>query len=168
LITRLDHGQGPTRVIELRLARPPVNALDPGLIGGLREALALALKDGAAGVVLSGAPGTFSGGLDVPALLKLDRAALGHTWQQFFGLLSDLAHCPVPVCAALTGHSPAGGTVLALFADYRVHALDAHQGARQCNRIHSPSPGSSCRSGQHPRVRFPQGHFHTPHAIIRR
>jgi 3,2-trans-enoyl-CoA isomerase len=122
LITRLDHGQGPTRLIELRLARPPVNALDPGLIGGLREALALALKDGAAGVVLSGAPGTFSGGLDVPALLKLDRAALGHTWQQFFGLLSDLAHCPVPVCAALTGHSPAGGTVLALFADYRVLA----------------------------------------------
>jgi 3,2-trans-enoyl-CoA isomerase len=104
LITRLDHGQGPTRLIELRLARPPVNALDPGLIGGLREALALALKDGAAGVV------------------KLDRAALGHTWQQFFGLLSDLAHCPVPVCAALTGHSPAGGTVLALFADYRVLA----------------------------------------------
>ncbi|HVR03499.1 MAG TPA: enoyl-CoA hydratase/isomerase family protein, partial [Polyangia bacterium] len=29
---------------------------------------------------------------------------------------------PVPVVAALTGHSPAGGTVLALFADHRVLA----------------------------------------------
>jgi 3,2-trans-enoyl-CoA isomerase len=122
LITRLEHGQGPTRLIELRLSRPPVNALDPELMSGLRQALGQALADGAAGIVLSGAPGMFSAGLDVPALLRLDRAALGQTWQQFFGLLSDLAHCPVPLCAALTGHSPAGGTVLALFADYRVLA----------------------------------------------
>jgi 3,2-trans-enoyl-CoA isomerase len=122
VITRLEHGHGPTGLIELRLARPPVNALDPALMGGLREGLAQAVAAGGAGIVLSGAPGMFSAGLDVPALLQLDRAALGQTWRQFFGLLSDLAHCPVPVCAALTGHSPAGGTVLALFADHRVMA----------------------------------------------
>ena len=125
MISRLEHGQGPTRLIELRLARPPVNALDPALIDGLREALGQARTDGAAGIVLSGAPGMFSAGLDVPALLQLDRGALGQTWRQFFGLLSDLAHCPVPICAALTGHSPAGGTVLALFADYRILAEGA-------------------------------------------
>src|SRR5439155_13782368 len=32
------------------------------------------------------------------------------------------AEAPIPVVAALTGHSPAGGTVLAVFADYRIMA----------------------------------------------
>ena len=58
---------------ELRLARPPVNALDPTLCGLLREAVDRAVADGARGIVLSGAPGVFSAGLDVPFLLQLDR-----------------------------------------------------------------------------------------------
>jgi enoyl-CoA hydratase/carnithine racemase len=114
----IDHG--PIR--ELRLARPPVNALDPGLIAALRGALAAAVSEGREAIVLSGAPRLFSAGLDVPALLKLDRAAIGALWADFFGLMRDLATCPVPVAAALTGHSPAGGTVLALFTDRRVLA----------------------------------------------
>jgi 3,2-trans-enoyl-CoA isomerase len=111
---------GPLR--EIRLARPPVNALDPGLIAALRAALARAHGEQAAGIVLSGAPGMFSAGLDVPALLQLGRPEMRHTWEQFFGLLADLAQSSAPVCAALTGHSPAGGTVLALFADHRIMA----------------------------------------------
>jgi enoyl-CoA hydratase/carnithine racemase len=113
-----DHGS----IRELRLARPPVNALDPGLIAALRGALARALSEGREAVMLSGAPGRFSAGLDVPALLKLDRNAIRDLWTDFFGLLRDLATYPVPVVAALTGHSPAGGTVLAVFADHRVFA----------------------------------------------
>jgi enoyl-CoA hydratase/carnithine racemase len=107
---------------ELRLARPPANALDPALIGALRTALADAVAAGRQAIVLSGTPGRFSGGLDVPALLKLDRGGIRELWRTFFGLLGDLAACPVPLVAALTGHSPAGGTVLALFADRRVLA----------------------------------------------
>jgi 3,2-trans-enoyl-CoA isomerase len=118
VIDVLEHG--PIR--ELRLARPPVNALDPGLISALRAALGSAVSDGREAVVLSGAPGRFSGGLDVPALLALDRAGMRAAWRDFFALLRDIAACPMPVTAALTGHSPAGGTVLALFADHRVAA----------------------------------------------
>jgi len=118
MIETIDHG--PVR--ELRLARPPVNAIDPALIGALRAALASAVGDGREAIVLSGGPGRFSGGLDVPALLALDRAGITEMWRSFFGLLRDLATSPVPVVAALTGHSPAGGTVLALFADHRVLA----------------------------------------------
>ena len=44
------------------------------------------------------------------------------TWELFFQLLRDLAFAELPIAAALTGHSPAGGTVLALFADHRVMA----------------------------------------------
>jgi enoyl-CoA hydratase/carnithine racemase len=118
MIDTIDHGE----IRELRLARPPANALDPGLIGALRAALADALASGRGAIVLSGTPGRFSGGLDVPALLTLDRAGLRELWRTFFALLRDLAACPVPLAAALTGHSPAGGTVLALFADHRVLA----------------------------------------------
>ena len=66
----------------------------------------------------------FSAGLDVPHLLSLgtDHAALLDAWQGFFALARALADCPVPVVAALAGHAPAGGCVLALCCDYRVMA----------------------------------------------
>jgi 3,2-trans-enoyl-CoA isomerase len=118
MLETVDHES----IRELRLARPPVNALDPALMGALRGALAEAVASGREAVILSGSPGLFSAGLDVPALLKLDRASILGAWTTFFALLRDLATCPVPTVAALTGHSPAGGTVLALFADHRVLA----------------------------------------------
>jgi enoyl-CoA hydratase/carnithine racemase len=118
LIDVIDHD----RVRELRLARPPVNALNPALVEALRKALGEAVAAGCGAVVISGAPGRFSGGLDVPELLALPAPALRHMWQQFFGLMRDIAELPVPSVAALTGHSPAGGTVLAVFADYRIMA----------------------------------------------
>mgnify|MGYP006156697171 FL=1 len=73
LIETQDHG--PIR--ELRLARPPANALDPALCLALRDAIQTAAADGVGGVVLAGGPKVFSGGLDVPHLLSLpDTAAL--------------------------------------------------------------------------------------------
>jgi enoyl-CoA hydratase/carnithine racemase len=118
----VDHG--PVR--ELRLARPPANALDGALIRALRGALAEAPAAGARALVLSGAPGRFSGGLDVPALLRLDRDGVRVVWWDFFGLLEELARAPIPVVAAVTGHSPAGGAVMTLFADHRVMAQGAY------------------------------------------
>ena len=44
------------------------------------------------------------------------------SWQAFFGAARTLADSRIPVVAALTGHSPAGGCVLALCCDYRVMA----------------------------------------------
>ena len=107
---------------EIRLARPPVNALDPALVRTLREAIAHAQRDGARGIVLSGREGLFSAGLYVPALLPMDRDALRTFWNDFFGLCADLACSPIPVVAAITGHAPAGGAVLSIMCDYRVMA----------------------------------------------
>src|SRR5205085_7814326 len=100
MIVTLDHG----RVRELRMSRPPVNALDPELIAALRDGLQRAHNDGCGAVVLSGARGRFSGGLDVPELLRLDRGQMRALWAQFFGLLRDLAFSEIPVVAAMTGH----------------------------------------------------------------
>ncbi len=107
---------------ELRLARPPVNALDPALCEALRAALRQAIDAGAQGIVLAGGPKVFSAGLDVPHLMTLDGPALHRAWEAFFHAARDLAGSPVPVVAALNGHAPAGGCVLALCCDYRIMA----------------------------------------------
>lgn len=120
LVERIEHG--PIR--ELKLSRAPVNALDPELCGALSDALADAARDGVQGLILSGGPKVFSAGLDVPYLLSLgdDRAALMAAWENFFAAARALAMFPVPVVAAIAGHAPAGGCVLALCCDYRVMA----------------------------------------------
>lgn len=119
MLDRIQHDHG---ILEIRLARPPVNALDPALMAAFRQAIEQAPRDGTDALVLSGSPGMFSAGLDVPALLPLDRARMRAFWGDFFGVCSALARAPIPVVAAVTGHSPAGGAVLALFCDYRVMA----------------------------------------------
>jgi enoyl-CoA hydratase/carnithine racemase len=115
----LDHD----RVRELRLARPPVNALSPALVSALRTALAAA-EDRAAcdAIVLSGQPGLFSAGLDVRELDRLEPAALAAFVDDFFALQRAIAASTRPIVAAITGHCPAGGTVLALYCDYRIMA----------------------------------------------
>lgn len=112
-----DHGQ----VREIRLARPPVNALNPELVAALTRELDRAAGEAGA-IVLSGREGMFSAGLDVPALLQLDRQAMSAFWGEFFRLLETVARSPIPIAVAITGHSPAGGAVLSLFCDYRVMA----------------------------------------------
>jgi len=69
VISTIEHG----RVRELRLNRPPANALSTEMMHALRQAIATAPEDGARALVISGAPGMFSAGLDVPLLLTLDR-----------------------------------------------------------------------------------------------
>jgi len=118
MIDVIEHGE----VLELRLNRPPVNALSPELLAAIGSGVRQAPKDGARAVVLSGSPGVFSGGLDVPCLLALDRHDLSAGLEVFFGTIESLATSPVPVAAAITGHSPAGGAVLALACDWRVMA----------------------------------------------
>jgi enoyl-CoA hydratase/carnithine racemase len=110
-------------VHEVRLARAPANALDTNLLTALHAAIVDAPGNGAQAIVLSSAlPGFFSGGMDVPHLMALDFAAMTHAWRQFFAACRALAESPVPVVAALGGHAPAGGCVLALCCDYRLMA----------------------------------------------
>jgi enoyl-CoA hydratase/carnithine racemase len=109
-------------IVEINLARPPVNALNLELLHAIQAAIATAVQDGARGIVLSGAAGMFSAGVDVPALLGQDRDGVRRFWSTFFATCSAIAMAPVPVVAAITGHAPAGGAVLSLFCDYRVMA----------------------------------------------
>jgi len=117
MLEQKDH----ENIRELRLARPPANALNPEMITTLRGAIQQAQSSSAA-IVLSGAPGMFSGGLDLVELVAFERNEVHHLWTEFFDLLRTIASSEIPICCAITGHSPAGGAVMAMFGDYRVMA----------------------------------------------
>jgi enoyl-CoA hydratase/carnithine racemase len=101
--------------------------LNPELCHALAAAIDGAVAGGAQGIVLDGGPKVFSAGLDVPHLLSLDGTGLRAAWEAFFQAARSLAASPVPVVAALAGHAPAGGCVLALCCDYRVMAAGPFQ-----------------------------------------
>ena len=115
MLETINHGT----VRELRLARPPVNAINPELI----EILIEALNDAAGSceaIVISGRPGMFTAGLDVPELIQYNRDQMLQVWNQFLLMLKTIARLPVPSAIAITGHAPAGGIVMALYGDYRI------------------------------------------------
>jgi len=116
----LDISEESQGIRVIKLARPPVNALNSELTRALIEAVGAAQGDAA--MVITGQPGLFSGGLDVPALLMLDRAAISVMFTDLWRLQRAIATSAVPVIFGINGHCPAGGTVLAIHGDYRVMA----------------------------------------------
>jgi 3,2-trans-enoyl-CoA isomerase len=118
MIKVIEHGE----IRELRIERPPANALSPDLLAALSQAVGAAPSAGARAIVISGIPGMFSAGLDVPLLLTLDKHTLAQAWRDLYGMMRSIACSEIPIAAAITGHAPAGGTVIALFCDYRVAA----------------------------------------------
>jgi len=118
MLDLIEHGH----IAEVRMNRSPANALNAALVMDLTDGLRQAMAQGAEAITISGQPGMFSGGLDVPELLPLPRSAIREFWELFFGLMRTVAESPVPVVAAITGHSPAGGAVIAVHCDYRIGA----------------------------------------------
>jgi len=110
-----DSGQ----IRHIKLARPPVNALNGELIRKLLDAVG---NSKASAIVITGQPNVFSGGLDVPGMLALDREGIAALFVDLWRVQRAIATSPSPVVFGLTGHCPAGGTVLAMHGDYRVMA----------------------------------------------
>ena len=140
MIERRVHGA----VHELRLDRPPVNALSPDLLDAIQEEVGGAAGRGAKALILSGREGLFSAGLDLPVLLALDETELGGALNSFFGAMETLASSPLPIAAAITGHCPAGGAVLSLFCDWRVMAVGDFTIGLNEVRIGIPMPDVVC------------------------
>jgi enoyl-CoA hydratase/carnithine racemase len=109
-------------LVEIKLNRVPVNALNYELLNQLVLTLEQVIASDAKGIVLSGGQKVFSGGLDVPYLLQCNASDLKACWSRFFDAARTIAKSPIPVAAAIAGHNPAGGCVLALCCDYRVMA----------------------------------------------
>ena len=111
-------------IIELNITRPPVNAFNHDVIRDLREKIThyQSGDENTSAIILSGLPGVFTAGLDLPSLIELNQQQMELFWQDFYGLWKAIALSDIPIVAAITGHSPAGGTVLSVFCDYRIMA----------------------------------------------
>ncbi|MGB1247706.1 MAG: enoyl-CoA hydratase/isomerase family protein [Chitinophagales bacterium] len=77
---------------------------------------------GVKGVVLTGKERFFSAGLDVIELYNYDKDEMKKLFSLLSQCLEKMFKFSKPFVAAITGHSPAGGCVMAICADYRVMA----------------------------------------------
>ena len=107
------------QIIELN--RPKVNAINEELINSLDAQLENLKKDDTIkGVILTGQEGIFSAGLDIVALYNTDKEYMKFFWSIFSNLLIKIYSYPKIMFTAISGHSPAGGTVLSIMTDYRI------------------------------------------------
>jgi enoyl-CoA hydratase/carnithine racemase len=109
------------RVATLTLSRGKVNAINPDLVEALERRLDEVEADGGIrAVVLTGRGSFFSFGWDVPELLAYEPDAFAGFVTRFTRLYRRLFAFPKPVVAAINGHAPAGGCMLALACDVRI------------------------------------------------
>lgn len=117
-ITPCMHGP----VVELRLDRGPANALNRAACEQWTAALRDAVVQGADAIVLSGPRGVFSSGADLAELGGADRDGIAAFCRALGGLAAEVAQCPVPIAAALTGHCLGAASGVALLCDARFMA----------------------------------------------
>jgi len=105
----------------LELNRPKVNAIDESLIKALINELDKVESDNSIkGIILTGQEGIFSGGLDIISLYEKDKEYMKSFWGLFSNLLLKIYRYPKLIFTAISGHSPAGGTVISIMTDYRI------------------------------------------------
>lgn len=110
-------------ILHILLDRGKSNAINQEVVDELIQVILEAKNNPSVeGVVLTGKKHFFSSGLDLIALYEYDKEQMLFFWKAFMMLVKELVSFPKPSVAAITGHSPAGGCVLALCCDYRVMA----------------------------------------------
>ena len=116
-------------VATLTLQRPPVNALDDGLVEQLLEvATEVSRRADVRAAVLHGGRRVFAAGADIRQMASASVAEAGLRVRRLGQALDTVAALPVPVVAAVNGYALGGGCELALCADLRVVADDARLG----------------------------------------
>jgi enoyl-CoA hydratase len=104
----------------LRLEAGKANAIGLEFLSAL-DALVGRLA-GARATVMTGQGKAFCAGLDLPALIDLDRATMRGFMRRFEEVMLRIFQLPMPLVAAVNGHAIAGGCVLAMQADLRIAA----------------------------------------------
>jgi 3,2-trans-enoyl-CoA isomerase len=111
------------KIAVLQLDRGRSNAINAEMVSELGQMVrSIENDDNIAGLILTGKEGFFSAGLDLIELYDYDEATIRKFWFDFLDLVRTMASFRKPMVAAISGHSPAGGCVLAICCDYRVMA----------------------------------------------
>lgn len=113
----------------IRLARPPMNALDIAM----QDALAAAATEAASradvrAVVVYGGEKVFAAGADIKEMQAMSYTDMVDRARGLQEAFTAVARIPKPVVAAVTGYALGGGCELALCADIRIAAENAKLG----------------------------------------
>ncbi|XP_064604771.1 enoyl-CoA delta isomerase 1, mitochondrial-like isoform X2 [Liolophura sinensis] len=113
-----------TGVAVVKMNRKPVNSLSLEMLTDMHLAFEKLEGDKSCrGVILTSAnPGVFSAGLDIMEMYQPEEARLREFWRNVQEIWLRLYGSSLITIAAINGHSPAGGCLLALCCDYRVMA----------------------------------------------
>ena len=111
----------------MKMNRPPVNSLNLEMFQALINAIDILEKmqniDGV--IVHTTSPSVFCAGLDLSELHNPNEQRLREFWSTFQQFYIRMYGSKLTTAAAITGHSPAGGTLVAMCCDYRaMHAGD--------------------------------------------
>ncbi len=107
----------------VQMNRGKVNAINFEMVQELRDVFhALEENTDMKGVILTGQPHYFSAGLDLIELFQYDKDQIRDFFTSFGALYLELVQFTKPFISAISGHSPAGGCVLAVTSDNRYMA----------------------------------------------
>jgi 3-hydroxyacyl-CoA dehydrogenase len=126
----LIHYDVRNRVAILTIDNPPVNAMGPGVLEGIEEAVARGCADpGVDAMVLVGAGATFVAGADIRIFgtLKTREQSLARS-EGTHARLERIEDATKPLVAAIHGNALGGGLEIAMSCHYRVMAPDAKVG----------------------------------------
>lgn len=105
----------------LQLDRGKSNPINHAMVKEIRAAIkSLETNENVHGVIIAGKERFFSAGLDLIELYSYNKEQFASFWSEFSDFVMDLTSFSKPLISAISGHSPAGGCVIAICCDYRV------------------------------------------------
>jgi len=106
-------------IATVSMDKAPVNSLNTELIQELTSVISSTASSAKGLVLTSSLPTVFCAGLEITEMYQPEQAKLEVFWGSLQDLWIELYSCKIPTAAAVTGHSPAGGCLLAMCCDYR-------------------------------------------------
>ncbi len=130
----------------IRLAHPPVNALNLELLEELHAATQDIAKDQSVrAVVLMGTEKAFCAGADISQFKPVNSTTGKEVANRIRPVFDALAALPQPTIAAITGYALGGGLELALACDFRVAEASAMLGLAEIQLGIIPGGGGTQR-----------------------
>lgn len=126
LVKTSFHDNGQTATLTLNC--PPINSLNLELNTAISEAIQnieIQNPKTQALILNSSNPNVFSAGIDLAELYKpKSEDHLRKFWNSFQQVFIDIYSCKFTTIAAIEGHAPAGGCMIAMACDYRIMSQD--------------------------------------------